>query len=183
MFSSPPAPLHAERMAQWVAEYGDSVRGFVYSRVRRHDVADDIVQEVFRKAWEARERYEEAGNGRGWLIRIADHLICDRARRSGREMTLDETAWQNVEPSDGASEPDSGLIAKESKAALEVALDGLSEAQRRVLLLRYYGSLGFAEIADQLKIPLNSVLSHCRRGLLALRKRLVTDANGPMPHE
>ena len=52
------------------------------------------------------------------------------------------------------------------------ALDQLSVPQRRVLLLRYYGDMSFEEIAATLECPLNTALSHCRRGLLALRRLL-----------
>jgi DNA-directed RNA polymerase specialized sigma24 family protein len=41
------------------------------------------------------------------------------------------------------------------------------------LLLRYYGQLGFAEIADEIRCPLSTTLSHCRRGLETLRAILV----------
>jgi RNA polymerase sigma-70 factor, ECF subfamily len=52
-------------------------------------------------------------------------------------------------------------------------LDRLSPPQRRVLLLRYYGQFTFAEIAEMIDCPLNTTLSHCRRGLEALRALLV----------
>jgi RNA polymerase sigma-70 factor (ECF subfamily) len=59
---------------------------------------------------------------------------------------------------------------QEEAARLQQALAMLSETQRRVLLLRYYGSLEFHEIAEQLDLPLGTVLSHGHRGLEQLRK-------------
>jgi DNA-directed RNA polymerase specialized sigma24 family protein len=53
----------------------------------------------------------------------------------------------------------------------------LSEPQRRTLLLRYYGQLEFHEIGTLLEMPLNTVLSHARRGLAALRRSLVESSN------
>jgi RNA polymerase sigma-70 factor (ECF subfamily) len=52
-------------------------------------------------------------------------------------------------------------------------MESLSPQQQRVLLLRYYGELGFAEIAAIMQCPLGTALSHCHRGLQALRKQLV----------
>ena len=60
----------------------------------------------------------------------------------------------------------------ESPTELAVALNSLSPMQRRVLLMRYYGGLEFADIAEQCSAPLGTVLSHCRRGLQTLRKLL-----------
>jgi RNA polymerase sigma-70 factor (ECF subfamily) len=58
---------------------------------------------------------------------------------------------------------------------LAAAMEGLSPPQRRVLLLRYHGQMSFSEIAETINCPLNTALSHCRRGLLALRELLVED--------
>jgi len=48
----------------------------------------------------------------------------------------------------------------------------LHEVQKRVLLLRFFGELEFAAIAEQMELPLGTVLSHCHRGLKSLRKML-----------
>jgi RNA polymerase sigma-70 factor (ECF subfamily) len=83
---------------------------------------------------------------------------------------VDDTVWLDLEPTDPAGEPGESLLRAEARAALDTALDALTEPQRRVLLLRYYGNLAFEEIASVLDCPLNTALSHCRRGLLALRQ-------------
>ena len=61
----------------------------------------------------------------------------------------------------------------EVNGQLAAALDQLSSPQRRVLLLRYFGQLTFAEIAEMTDCPLNTTLSHCRRGLETLRVLMV----------
>ena len=172
MTSSSNQNSHDERVIRWVTEHGVAVRGYIESLVRRADVAEDLVQEVYRRAWEARERYEERGSPRAYLLRIADHLICDRGRRGDRERTLDDAAWSEVEIPERGAGPDESLVKAEAKLALHAALDALTETQRRVLLLRYYGELSFEEIAATMECPLSTTLSHCRRGLLALRKIL-----------
>ncbi len=141
--------------------------------VRREDVADDLVQEVFRKAWQARRSYRETGSARAYLMRIADRLVVDQARRAGREVNIDADDWQRVTPLDTAAEPSDVLSKAESLSRMREAIQELSQPQQRVLLLRYYGDMAFADIARTMGCPLNTVLSHCRRGLLTLRKRLV----------
>ncbi|MCL4205917.1 MAG: RNA polymerase sigma factor [Pirellulaceae bacterium] len=161
-----------ERITGWYHQHGPAVRGYVLALVHRSDVADDVLQETFRKAWEARDRYQETGLARAYLLRIADRLVCDRARRSGRETTLDGTALELCE-SGPDSDPTLAMQQSEQRRRLNDALKELSPLQQRVLLLRYYGEMSFADIADTVGCPLSTALSHARRGLSALRKRLV----------
>ncbi len=159
--------------ADWVCEHGKAVRGFLLAMVRRPDVADDLSQEVFCRAWQARSRYREQGNARAYLLRIADRLVCDRGRGLKRCVNLDEQGWEQHHPRDPAAGPSAALLMVEETGRLTAALDRLSPAQRRVLLLRYFGQLSFADIATTTGLPLSTTLSHCRRGLETLRKLLV----------
>lgn len=165
-----------DRFAGWSREHGPAVRGYLLAMVRRPDLADDLTQEVFCRAWQGRRRYREQGNARAYLLRIADRLLCDRRRRGGREVTLDDEHWKQMEPVSRALDPPEAVARAEAARQLTAALDGLSPPQRRVLLLRYYGQLSFLEIAEIVGCPLNTALSHCRRGLMALRKLLVETA-------
>lgn len=168
------APLDSERMVAWVRDHTPAVRGFLLAMLRRRDDADDLVQEVFARAWQHRERYEERGHARAWLLRIADNVACDRLRRKKPEVGLTAGDGETTyEPADHRErEPPATLVAGEAAANLQAALDRLSPAQQRVLLLRYYGQLSFQEIAETLDCPLNTALSHCQRGLKMLRKEL-----------
>lgn len=161
-----------ERFAEWGRLHGPAVRGYLLAMVRRPEVADDLAQEVFCRAWQARHRYWEDGSARAYLFRIADRLACDFARKARREVQLTEEAWQNVQAAGAAGQPAEVLARKEAIEQLTSALDHLTADQRRVLLLRYYGGLSFSEIASILACPLGTALSHCHRGLLALRSLL-----------
>jgi RNA polymerase sigma-70 factor, ECF subfamily len=162
-----------DRFADWVREHGRAVRGFVFASVRRVDVADELSQEVFCRAWQARANYREQGAARAYLLRIADRLVCDRGRRNGVQVNLDEDGWRQHEPACAAATPPTAAIRTEENRQLAAAMEQLSSPQRRVLLLRYYGQFTFAEIAEMTGCPLNTTLSHCRRGLEALRVLLV----------
>jgi RNA polymerase sigma-70 factor (ECF subfamily) len=160
-------------MADWGGEHGHAVRGYLLAMVRRPEVADDLTQEVFFRAWQARERYREDGTARAYLFRIADNLACDWGRKSGREVHLSDEGWTRVESARRFEEPADPLVRQEASQELAAALDALSPVERRVLLLRYYGDLSFAAIAEIIGCPLGTALSHCHRGLLALRKLLI----------
>ena len=170
-----PSPTDS-RIEEWIEQYGPSVRGYLRAMTGRPDVADDLWQEVFQRAWRAGQRYREIGSARAFLVRIADRLLCDHARsrkrREAVEVQLDAAGWREFDPPEGGPPPSRALEVGEANRRLWAALDSLSPSQRRVLLLRYYGELSFAEIAQLVDRPLNTVLSDCRRGLGALRKTL-----------
>lgn len=163
-----------QRIARWVRDHALALRGYLLGTLRRHDAADDVLQEVFRRAWQSRGQYREEGHERAYLLRIADRLVVDRSRRLGREIDLDDAAWQEAEPAGRELPADEAFIRGEAGEYLNAALDQLSLAQRRVLLMRYFGDLTFEQIAESLDCPLGTALSHCRRGLATLRKLLTT---------
>jgi RNA polymerase sigma-70 factor (ECF subfamily) len=163
----------SERIVRWVREHSRAVRGYLLGLVRQPEVADDLLQQVFQRAWQAQDRYRDEGRERAYLLRIADRLVCDRGRRiAGRELTVAEETWHEVEPFSREPGPADALQRLELGEEVNAALDRLSPAQRRVLLLRFFGDLTFEEIAETLECPLGTALSHCRRGLMALKKLL-----------
>ena len=171
MNDTPGASSDETRFAQWVHTHGKAVRGFLRGMLRQADLADELCQEVFCRAWQARGRYREEGNSRAYLLRIADRLACDRSRQA-RPVQLDEAGWRANEPVSRGAEPSQAVALGEQTQLLAEALEQLSSVQRRVLLLRYYGQFNFAEIAAMLDCPLNTTLSHGHRGLEALRRLL-----------
>jgi RNA polymerase sigma-70 factor (ECF subfamily) len=167
-----------DRLERWVSLYAQALFGFLVIQVRNKHLAEDLLQETFCRAWEARNRYAESGAERGYLWRIADRLVRDWWRKSRRETSLANERGEEIDIADDAQPQPSQIVAGiESREQLESAMQTLSEPQRRTLLLRYYGQLEFHEIGTLLEMPLNTVLSHARRGLAALRRSLVESSN------
>src|SRR5258708_1369010 len=94
-----------ELLTRWVRDHGQAVQGFLQALVRHRDVAGDLLQDVFCRAWQARHRYSDAGKERSYLLRIADRLACDRMRRPRREQVLGAAEWQRIDPPDGEGPP------------------------------------------------------------------------------
>jgi RNA polymerase sigma-70 factor, ECF subfamily len=166
-----------ERFAAWSREHLQAVWGYLLAMARHTDVADDLTQEVFCKAWQNRDRYREEGNARAYLLRIADRLLIDRGRKAGREINLDADGWNQIEPASPADAAPQSLAGAEAARQLSAALQQLSPLQCRVILLRYFGQMRFGEIAETVGCPLNTALSHCRRGLAVLREILVEEVS------
>src|SRR4029079_7607285 len=143
-----------QRIAHWVRDHALAVRGYLLGATGRHDAADDLLQEVFHRAWQARDRYRDVGHERAFLLKIADRLIIDRSRRLGLEINVDDTTWHEVEATAQSAAPLDHIAGAETTEELTAALAQLTQSQRRVLLLRYFGDMTFDDIATTMNCPL-----------------------------
>jgi len=142
--------------------------------VRRHDVADDVVQEAFLRAHQALGRFDLSRPFGPWICRIAanlavNHVRSPRAREEGLPEAHAET--RSREPG-----PLGALLDAEGARVLEAALAELPQEQRAVLVLRAVEELSYAEIAESLGISAGTVMSRLYRArerlALALRPYL-----------
>jgi DNA-directed RNA polymerase specialized sigma subunit, sigma24 homolog len=88
--------------ATWVDEHGDVLYRYALARVRKPDVAQDLVQETFLAAVRGHEKFARQSSVRSWLCGILKHKLCDYYRKLGRETSftdlefLDENAPKNL---------------------------------------------------------------------------------------
>ena len=164
-----------------IDEYSNRLYGFLYRLTGSREDAEDMVQEVFVRVVRTIARYEHRGHFEPWLFRIATNLARDRGRRTTRtpETTLLEA---NGTASDGDAggpsrlgnprgpTPESGLERADDIDLLQLALARLPQAEREVLMLRHYGQLSFARIAEMMSTPLGTALARAHRGLGKLRQ-------------
>jgi len=139
------------------------------------EVAADLTQETFVKAWRALPRLRESQAFGGWLRIIATNLVRDHSRRRKPERAMtDESAEEGVEldPADGAPSAADHLAQQASYRAIREAVGRLPEPQRLVIVMYHFEDKPVAEIAADLGIPLGTVLSRLARGREALRRRL-----------
>jgi RNA polymerase sigma-70 factor (ECF subfamily) len=130
-------------------------------------LADDLVQDCIERALGQESQLREIGRLAGWLRRILYHLYIDeirRGKRRGREQDIAELA-DHLELS--APAPD-------NSAAREFihAVNRLSVEHRQILLLVSVEELSYREIADELEIPLGTVMSRLARARERLREIL-----------
>lgn len=153
------------------AVYQDNLRavhGFLRNRVGPQE-ADDLTAETFCRAYGHFHRWEDRGVPiRAWLLRIAYNLVVGRARQAtNRHSTsLDENSPLVAE--DGHE--DRVHTTLEMNAALET-LNGLSDAHRTVIELRYLRDLSVAETAEVLDLTHEAVRALAYRALGELRAR------------
>jgi RNA polymerase sigma-70 factor (ECF subfamily) len=134
--------------------------------------AEDAVQEAFLGVWRNAARYVEGrGSVKTWLLAIVHHRAIDTLRRRRLTAVLpeaDETLPSQLTLPDVWGE----VAAELDRDAIALALAAIPPAQREAIELAYVGGLTQVEIADRLALPLGTVKSRMRLGLLALRREL-----------
>ena len=134
------------------------------------DDAEDVTQQVFVAAWRSRHTLSPSPAALpAWLIGIARHKIADRRAERAREARR-VAALSAVSPlhAEGWSD-DQGLV---DRVVVRDVVDELPEPRRTILRLAFWDDLTGAEISDRLGLPVGTVKSHIRRGLLQLQSRL-----------
>jgi len=149
-------------------EYGKQIYGYVYVRCGySKELAEDITQDVFLKAWEKRTSYDrEKSSLKNWLYIIARNTVVDyyRKNKNRKSVTLDENIFiaQNT-------------FDRENESLMKVVLKNLlelNEKEREVLTLRYIQDLEIDEIAEILKLTKTNVKVRIHRALKKLIKHI-----------
>ncbi len=133
--------------------------------------ADDATQETFLKLGRHLDRLDPDRDPTGWVFRIATNAVRDhwRARRRGaRGQEVDfDVAW-NTAPPDPAESAHARLEREEEAARVQRAMEGLSPADREILLLRDYEGLDTAEIGAALELAPDAVRQRHSRAVRRL---------------
>lgn len=130
--------------------------------------ADDLVQEAYLTAQTKGDQIRDAESARSWLYTVVRnaYLKLLRAPARRRRRPIEDAAEQFT----------SGDLGPDFDAeALQNALLELNEDHRTPLLLYYFGDLSYREIADQLQVPIGTVMSRLSRAKAWLRERLGSD--------
>ena len=149
--------------------------GLVRRVVRDPAQAEEVTQEVFLTVWRESARYDPArGSALAWMLTIAHRRAVDRVRaaesareRDGRFATLDAgPAFDVVEEA---------VTASLDSARVRQALSALTDVQREAITLAYYGGYTYKEVSELLDVPLGTIKTRMRDGLIRLRDTLGVD--------
>jgi RNA polymerase sigma-70 factor (ECF subfamily) len=158
------------------AELYDQCSGRVFGLVRRllKDSAqsEEVTQEIFLEVWQTATRYDQGkGSAATWILTMAHRRAVDRIRSS--QSTRDRD--QRIGLRD--LEPDYDLVSESVEIRVEnervaQALRRLTELQRQAVTLAYYGGYSHSEVAQMLKVPIGTVKTRLRDGMIRLRDEL-----------
>ena len=134
-----------------------------------HHDAEDATQQVFVAAWRGRHTLRpDRGSVAGWLVGITRHKVADVHAKRARQ-TRDALAVVSTLPSDAGPPPQDQLAAR---LVLHDELGRLGDPRGTIVRMAFLDELTHEEIAHRLQLPLGTVKSHVRRGLLHLRTRM-----------
>jgi RNA polymerase sigma-70 factor (ECF subfamily) len=148
------------------------VYGMVLRVIRDAAQAAEVTQDVYLEVWRQSARFDPSRSAvMQWLLMIAHRRAVDRVRSAQSAVVRDSKyAELNTErPYDSVSEQvHSSLEAQRVRKVL----DDLTEAQREAVSLAYFGGYTHSEVAELLHIPLGTVKTRIRDGLIRLRDAL-----------
>lgn len=172
--------LAHEEFDDIVREHQQRVYRVILGLVRDPELASNLTQDCFIRAYENRASFRGDASVSTWLVRIAINLVRDNARnrRQGFWRKLlqrpadEEGEFQDVAAGapDSRPTPDRFLLAKEEAAAVWQAAERLSVNQREVFLLRFSEEMSLQEIAQATGMQVGTVKSHLARAVASVRE-------------
>lgn len=158
--------------------YRGPIMNYVRNLVQDMDIADEIVQDVFFRAYRARETYTPQSKLSTWLWQIARNACLDELRKSSRSQEIpggervpDGVSWEETLEAPIA-DAEAQLLEHADQTRLERALSVLPAPQREALLLRTTSELSYDEIAQVLGTSVSAVKSLLFRARETLTKEL-----------
>lgn len=164
--------------AQEFAEIAEKHSGFVYNVAYRmmgntHD-AEEVAQDAFVSAFNARERFRGDALPTTWLYRITVNAALMRIRKDkrGREMTVPEDSRPDIASSNWAESPVAATMNSELGSRIDDAIRKLPEDLRVAVILRDVQGLSNQEAAETLDVSVSALKARLHRGRIALRDSL-----------
>jgi RNA polymerase sigma factor (sigma-70 family) len=153
----------------------DSYRGLVWSQARRFlrnpADAEDAVQDIFIAIWSAAGKYDPAiASESTFIVTIARRRLIDQLRKTARRPATESLDAEESAP----AQPFVNSILEESAEIENVrrALASIQPECREILTMSHYEGYSHSEIASRLEVPLGTVKSRMRRGLVQVREQL-----------
>lgn len=155
--------------------YSGPVFSMSYSLLRDYSAAEDVTQEVFASLWSRAGRFDpERGVFRHWFLHMGHNRIIDEIRKRKRvsmrtaDKAPEDAELKLVSPGDTADQAVTSVLFGEAT----VAMRALPEEQRAAVVMAYIEGSTQQEIADRTGVPLGTVKTRLRLGLIKLRQQM-----------
>jgi RNA polymerase sigma-70 factor, ECF subfamily len=148
------------------------VLGLVRRLLKDFAQSEEVTQEIFLEVWQTATRYDQSRGGAStWILTMAHRRAVDRVRASQSSRMRDTRIGIRDFPTEYDSVSESVEISVEHERVAK-ALSRLTELQREAVTLAYYGGFSNSEVAEQLHVPLGTVKTRLRDGMIRLRDEL-----------
>ena len=165
-----------------VLPFMDSLYSTAYRMSRNRQDAEDLLQETYLRAYKYYDKFQEGTNFKAWLFKILKNTFINRYRKRQRqplknsfdeiEDSFESKLLESPLTARGAT-PEEELMVDALDQDVQKALEALPEDYRTAVELADLQGLSYREIADQLEIPLGTVMSRLHRGRKLLQAALL----------
>lgn len=162
-----------DALAELYDRHGRLVFSLALRIIRDQGEAEDLVQEVFSQVWQQASRYSESrGSVIAWMLTLTRSRAIDRLRRRSARPHDSGDGPAVTDIADTTLPVDEQLAWAGRVVQIRLALESLSLLQRSAIDLAFFEGLTHAEVAERLEVPLGTVKTRIRQGLLKLRDQL-----------
>lgn len=129
--------------------------------------AKDIVQEVFLKLWEQRNRIHSIHNMEAWLYRLTENKIIDFLRKTSADDRLKRKIWDQLQ--EIVNESEQYVLAKEYNQIIQKAIDQLPPQRRLIYQMNKDGGMNYQQIANELKVSKHTIKNQLSSAVRSVR--------------
>ena len=149
------------------------VYGLIFKILGNREAAEEVTLDVYTQVWRQAHAFDETrGTPGGWLMMLARTRAIDRFRAGFAERgKLEDLDVASFFSSDDPT-PDQEVEEQQRRQSVRQAVATLSAEQQEVIALGYFYGLSQSEIADKLRLPLGTVKTRMRLGMIKLREVL-----------
>lgn len=158
--------------------YGDELRMFLQRMVYNEAMAEDLVQDVLVKCCAAGDMEKPSGSLRGWLYRVARNRAIDEIRRKSPNVRLSalgsrDGLWtDSAVPFDPVTTPAGKAIKADRARRVKMAIDGMDEELRDVVILYFFQGLSREDVAEVIGLTLSGTKARLAKATRYLREKL-----------
>ena len=152
--------------------YGGSLHQLYLQRTGGNtDDTNDLIQEIFVKAFLNLSSYDSRYAFGQWIYTIAKNTFIDYVRKRRDDLSIDNTRGEYIrQPMAQTPNPEEDIIHSQQRSQLEQYLDMMTPKYRKLIELRFFKDLSYEEIAEQLCLPLGTVKTQIHRARTQLCK-------------
>jgi RNA polymerase sigma-70 factor (ECF subfamily) len=152
---------------------GPVVFSLAVRMLRDRPAAEDVTQDIFVQVWRQAGNYDTSrGSPEAWIMMIARTRILDRLRSRAAGVVLKPVGDNLPDAPDAEDWPEDLAITRENAVNVRMALSELPNDQKHAIELAFFDGLTHVEISEKLNVPLGTIKTRIRLGLMKIRDRL-----------
>lgn len=159
-----------EAFARLYDRFAPRVFGLVRKVVRDPGLSQDTMQEVMTELWRTSPRFDpDKGNAVSWILTLAHRRAVDAVRREQSARDRADTVGRQEDAARPFDDVSEAVTMADEHSQIRKALDALTDLQRQAIELAYFQGMTYREVAENLGVPLGTIKTRMRDGMIRLR--------------